>query len=96
MTQKKNNLETLWEDDVLPLAYDLEEAFLRKKQTESNHAGMTVSAMAVATAHILQVFELVAPVSLDLKTPFLDFNSSHQYYTENPTVSDIPVMGVGE
>ena len=99
MKQIENDLEALWENEVLPLAYDLEEAFLdvlRKKQQERNHAGLTVSAMAVATAHILQVLEQMAPEPLDLKTPYLDvFNSSHQYYTENPTEPDIPMMGMG-
>ena len=99
MEQNDKEMEALWENEVLPLAYDLEEAFLdvlRKKQQDRNHAGLTVSAMAVATAHVLQVFEQLAPEPLDLKSPYLDvFNSSHQYYTENPTEPDVPMMGLG-
>ena len=89
-------LEARWKDEVLPLAFEMEEGILAALAATGKSrpdAGATLSALAVASAHILEVIARFAPEPTDLREPFVDvFKSTYEYYKEHPTGSDAPYV----
>ena len=81
---------------MLPLAFDMEEgilAALAQLGKSSPSAGVTLNALAVASAHILEVIAKFSPDNADLREPFVDvFKSTYEYYKEHPTDTDAPFV----
>ena len=89
-------LEAKWKDEVLPLAFSMEEGLLAALSATGKsrpEAGVTISAAAVATAHLMEVIARFSPESDDLREPFVDvFKNAYEFYKEHPTDPDIPMI----
>ena len=85
MSKKENDI---FDEQIAPLAYDIEEAFLEalKKHGDSVNPLMAVSAMGLATGHILQTLGKAIGYQGDLKELFKEMQDmSYDHFKENPT-----------